>query len=293
MYEGQLAASVPALVADAKASQASVKVASKNVGHFGSFDALRKTVLDVRGQLGEDMPVVVALAGVNEDGKPMVAVATNDAARKQGIKAGDLVRGASKILGGGGAASPTSLRVRLRCHQDRRRARGSGRSGHEGLNLRAWYGLELTWVMPGSGLHCPTPSSLARPAGNIQVYGDSFRALDEAIDVIEDESVVVVVGLPLLLNGEAGKSAQKARRWAANLEKRMRAAAQDESEPLNVIPTIELVDERLTTVTAHQQLFDAQIGGRRHRPMVDQQSAVVILQTALDRAERYRGAIDG
>lgn len=62
--------------------------------------------------------------------------------------------------------------------------------------------------------------TLAHPAGNIQVYGDSFRALDEVIDVIEDESVDhVVVGLPLLLNGEAGKSAKKARRWAANLEK--------------------------------------------------------------------------
>ncbi len=82
MYESQLAASVPTLVAEAKASSAPVKVAKKNVGHFGSFDALRKTVLDVRGQLGEDAPVVVALAGMNEDGKPMVAVATNEAARK-------------------------------------------------------------------------------------------------------------------------------------------------------------------------------------------------------------------
>lgn len=79
MYESQLAASVPTLVAEAKASSAPVKVAKKNVGHFGSFDALRKTVLDVRGQLGEDAPVVVALAGMNEDGKPMVAVATNEA----------------------------------------------------------------------------------------------------------------------------------------------------------------------------------------------------------------------
>lgn len=76
MYESQLSASVPALVAEAKASQAPVKVAAKNVEHFGSFDALRKTVLDVRGQLGEETPVVVALAGVNEEGKPMVAVAT-------------------------------------------------------------------------------------------------------------------------------------------------------------------------------------------------------------------------
>ena len=106
MYEAQLAASVPALVADTKNSAAPVKVAVKNVGHFGAGDALRKTVLDVRAQLGEDAPVVVALAGVNEDDKPMVAVATNEAARKAGIKAGDLVRGAAKVLGGGGGGKP-------------------------------------------------------------------------------------------------------------------------------------------------------------------------------------------
>ena len=63
-------------------------------------------VSDVRAQLGEDAPVVVALAGVNEDDKPMVAVATNEAARKAGIKAGDLVRGAAKVLGGGGGGKP-------------------------------------------------------------------------------------------------------------------------------------------------------------------------------------------
>ncbi len=62
--------------------------------------------MDVRAQLGEDAPVVVALAGVSEDDKPMVAVATNEVARKNGIKAGDLVRGASKMLGGGGGGKP-------------------------------------------------------------------------------------------------------------------------------------------------------------------------------------------
>ena len=97
---------MPQLVAAAKTSAARVKVAAKNVGHFGSFDALRKTVMDVRAQLGEDAPVVVALAGVSEDDKPMVAVATNEVARKNGIKAGDLVRGASKMLGGGGGGKP-------------------------------------------------------------------------------------------------------------------------------------------------------------------------------------------
>ena len=96
MYESQLAASVPALVADTKNSAAPVKVAVKNVGHFGAVDALRKTVLDVRAQLGEDAPVVVALAGVNEDDKPMVAVATNEAAPQGRRQGRDLVRGAAR-----------------------------------------------------------------------------------------------------------------------------------------------------------------------------------------------------
>ena len=150
-----------------------------------------------------------------------------------------------------------------------------------------WLGIDLGDARVGLALSDPG-ITLAHPAGNIQVYGDSFRALDEVVDVIEDESVDhVVVGLPLLLSGEEGKSAKKARRWTVNLEKRLRVAVgDDENYALKEVPSIELVDERLTTVTAHHQLFDAQVGGRKHRPMVDQQSAVVILQTAIDRRER-------
>lgn len=106
MYEKQLAAAVPAMIEQANASNAPVKVAAKNVGHFGSFDALRKTALDVRSRLGDDAPVVVALIGLNDDDKPQVVVATNEAARKEGIKAGPLVSGASKMLGGGGGGKP-------------------------------------------------------------------------------------------------------------------------------------------------------------------------------------------
>lgn len=149
-----------------------------------------------------------------------------------------------------------------------------------------WLGIDLGDARVGLALSDPG-ITLAHPVGNIQVYGDSFRALDEVVDVIEDESVDhVIVGLPLLLSGEEGKSAKKARRWTVNLERRLRAAVKDDEYSLTQVPTIELVDERLTTVTAHHQLFDAQIGGRGHRPMVDQQSAVVILQTAIDRRER-------
>ena len=150
-----------------------------------------------------------------------------------------------------------------------------------------WLGIDLGDARVGLALSDPG-ITLAYPAGNIQVYGDSCRALaDEVVDVIEDELVDhVIVGLPLLLSGEEGKSAKKARRWTVNLERRLRAAVEDDEYSLTQVPTIELVDERLTTVTAHHQLFDAQIGGHEHRPMVDQQSAVVILQTAIDRRKR-------
>ena len=114
-----------------------------------------------------------------------------------------------------------------------------------------WLGIDLGDARVGLALSDPG-ITLAYPAGNIQVYGDSFRALDEVVDVIEDELVDhVIVGLPLLLSGEEGKSAKKARRWTVNLERRLRAAVEDDEYSLTQVPTIELVDERLTTVTAH------------------------------------------
>lgn len=49
-----------------------------------------------------------------------------------------------------------------------------------------------------------------------------------------------------------------------------------------------MVDERMTSVTAHQALHASGRAGRKHRAVVDQVAAVVILQSALD-AERASG----
>ena len=74
-----------------------------------------------------------------------------------------------------------------------------------------WLGIDLGDARVGLALSDPE-LTFAHPIGNIRVYGDSFQALDEVIDVIEDESVDhVVVGLPLMLDGTEGKSAKKAR----------------------------------------------------------------------------------
>ncbi|WP_150243736.1 alanine--tRNA ligase [Nocardiopsis quinghaiensis] len=70
-----------------------------------SGDDLRKLVLDVRGRLGEDEPVVVAMTAVPKD-RPVVVIAANKAAQKAGIKAGELVGVAARALGGGGGGKP-------------------------------------------------------------------------------------------------------------------------------------------------------------------------------------------
>jgi len=75
------------------------------VGHHAGIgvgaDDLRSLVLDVRSRLGNDRPSVVAVASVAKD-RPVVIIATNDAARQWGLKAGALVRLAAQALGGGG-----------------------------------------------------------------------------------------------------------------------------------------------------------------------------------------------
>jgi alanyl-tRNA synthetase len=90
---------VPALAASAR-SVGAVTLVAENVGSVGSSDELRSLVLSVRERLGA-VASVVALAG-DVGGKPAVIVATNDAARQSGAKAGALAKRAAGVLGGGG-----------------------------------------------------------------------------------------------------------------------------------------------------------------------------------------------
>jgi putative Holliday junction resolvase len=82
------------------------------------------------------------------------------------------------------------------------------------------------------------------------------------------------------LRGEEGTAAAAARQYATAI-----------ARLVTPVP-VRLVDERLSTVSAHRTLREAGVRGRRHRPVVDQVAAVVILQTALD-AERASGREPG
>ncbi len=90
---------VPALAQTVSAVSGAALVA-ESVGSVASQDDLRQLVTAVRDRLGTE-PAVVALGG-DIDGRAVVIVATNEAARTAGAKAGALAKGAAAALGGGG-----------------------------------------------------------------------------------------------------------------------------------------------------------------------------------------------
>ena len=105
--------------------------------------------------------------------------------------------------------------------------------------------------------------------------------LDRIATLSEDHAAVVVyVGLPRSMSGGEGPSAGRVRAFARELAARVAP-----------VP-VRLCDERLSTVTAEGQLRAQGRKGRKHRAVVDQAAAVVILQGALER-ERHTGARAG
>lgn len=120
------------------------------------------------------------------------------------------------------------------------------------------------------------PRDTRKPAAG-QLSKDIAQIVRE---VHERRAQCVYVGLPRHLSGAEGASSEAARAYAVWL-----------AQAIAPIP-VRMVDERMSTVSAHQALQASGRSGRRHRQVVDQAAAVVILQYALD-AERARGRRPG
>lgn len=122
------------------------------------------------------------------------------------------------------------------------------------------------------GLVATPIATLPRAAtgGPVDAAGVSPDLVAIASEVAERRAVIVYVGLPRHLSGAEGSAAADAREFARAL-----------ARVISPVP-VRLVDERLTTVSAHQALHAAGRAGRRHREVVDQAAAVIILQTALE-----------
>jgi alanyl-tRNA synthetase len=97
--QARLVERVPALLANQRAIGA-VTAVVEHVGSVGSSDDLRSLVMTVRERLGTGASVVALAAEIGD--KPAVIVATNEASRQAGLKAGVLAKTAAAVLGGGG-----------------------------------------------------------------------------------------------------------------------------------------------------------------------------------------------
>jgi putative Holliday junction resolvase len=93
-------------------------------------------------------------------------------------------------------------------------------------------------------------------------------------------AVQIFVGLPRTLKGEEHASARMATDYAELLAGALAGLGSD-------IP-VQLIDERLSTVTAHRNLHEAGMSSRNHRKVVDQVAAAGILQHAID-MQKARG----
>jgi len=87
--------------------------------------------------------------------------------------------------------------------------------------------------------------------------------------VREEEAEVVVVGLPLSLDGSAGRAATAATKEARQIASVVR------------VP-VEMYDERFTTVEAERPMREAGLSAQQRRQVVDKVAAAVMLQGWLD-----------
>lgn len=104
-YRQQALHQVAADLADHVHIHGGTRVVTHATTAAADADDLRTLVTDVRSRLGEGSPAVVAIAA-DVAGRPQIVIATNAAAREAGLKAGDLVKVASQVLGGGGGGKP-------------------------------------------------------------------------------------------------------------------------------------------------------------------------------------------
>lgn len=121
--------------------------------------------------------------------------------------------------------------------------------------------------------------AISDKTGIIASFYDSFRYSDEEelIKTIEDitkkENIdVIVLGLPKNMNGSLGFRANE----TIEFKKKLSKAINKE---------IVLQDERLSTKVATDVLINADLSRKKRKEVIDGVSAVVILQSYLDRKE--------
>lgn len=120
--------------------------------------------------------------------------------------------------------------------------------------------------------------AISDPLGNFAIGLDTIAAANNPVEIIaslcsEKDIRQIVVGHPLHMSGDVGDKATQAQDFAKLLQEKTQ------------LP-VELLDERLTSVLAHQTLQAQGISPSKNKEKVDQAAAVHLLQNYLDKLNR-------
>lgn len=102
---------------------------------------------------------------------------------------------------------------------------------------------------------------------NVESNDDRFKQIAELVS--EWKPSVLIVGLPLSLDGEEHEVTLLCKKFARRLDGRFS------------LPVV-MIDERLSSIEAESSLKEMGITGRKQKPMLDQVAAQHILQSYFD-----------
>jgi len=114
-----------------------------------------------------------------------------------------------------------------------------------------------------------TMLKLAHPLTTIHAEENAIKFAQIATLIQEWQPQLLIVGLPMYLDGEAHMLTQLAKKFAQRLEGRFN------------LPVI-MIDERLSSAEAAQSLRDSGVYGQQQKAMIDQVAAQTILQSYFD-----------
>ena len=101
-------------------------------------------------------------------------------------------------------------------------------------------------------------------------YNDLNQLIKELEKVIDEEKIdLLVLGLPKNMNNTIGPRAEMTLEFKKMLE--------------NLNYQVVLQDERLSTVSAHNYMLEADLNRKKRKEKVDSLAATIILQTFLDK----------
>ena len=121
---------------------------------------------------------------------------------------------------------------------------------------------------------CDKGEILASPVTVLTQKNSGLLSAEIADIAREKRAELIVVGLPKNMDGTEGVRAEKSRRL---------------SQEINKKTGLECVmwDERLTTVSAHNELNTTNTRGKKRKAVVDAVAAVLILQSYIDYRKKH------